>query len=97
MPRAILMNGLIYPLEPLPPEWEDGHEVNVEAVEPDDPEAIDRWAREMDALCADIDPEDCAKLQAAIDKLRREAKAQARREMWLPDEPTVLKADPENP
>ncbi|HVS34436.1 MAG TPA: hypothetical protein VMS17_02575 [Gemmataceae bacterium] len=97
MVRAVLMNGLIYPLEPLPPHWKDGRELVVEAAEPDDPEAIERWARELEAMCADKDPEEWEKVQAAIDELRQEAKAQARREMGLPDEPIVLRMDLENP
>ena len=95
--RGLLMNGVIHPLEPLPPEWEDGQEATIEAAGPDDPEAIERWAREMDALCADIDPEDCARMQAAIDEQRREAKEWMRRHMGLPDESIVIKIDPGNP
>lgn len=30
MPRAVLKNGVICPLEPLPSEWEDGRELRVE-------------------------------------------------------------------
>jgi hypothetical protein len=85
MPRAVLKIGVIYPLEPLPPEWADGQELEVAPARlaEEDPEAIERWARELDALCADSDPEDEARMLAAIDKQRREAKAQARREMGL--------------
>jgi hypothetical protein len=87
MPRAILKNGVIYPLEPLPPEWADGQELEVEPIQPADesPEAIERWAREMEALCADSDSEDEERMLAAIAEERREAKAQARREMGLPE------------
>ncbi len=87
MPRAILKNGVLYPLEPLPPEWADGQEVEVAPVSPaeENPDGIERWAEEMEALCADSDPEDESKMLAAIDEQRREAKAQARREMRLPE------------
>lgn len=87
MPRAVLRDGLIYPLDPLPPEWADGQELVVHpAAEIDDgPAVIEQWAREMDALCADSDPEDEARMLAAIEEQRREAKAQARREMRLPE------------
>ena len=27
MPKAVLKNGMIYPLEPLPPEWTEGQEL----------------------------------------------------------------------
>lgn len=87
MPRAVLKNGVIYPLEPLPPEWADGQELEVAPARPpeDGPEAIEQWAREMEVLCADSDPEDEARMLAAIEEQRREAKAQARREMGLPE------------
>ena len=51
MPRAVLKNGVIYPLEPLPPEWADGQELEVAPVRPveEGPEAIERWAEEMEA------------------------------------------------
>jgi hypothetical protein len=44
---------------------------------------IDRWAREMDALCADSDPKDEARMLAAIEEHRQWAKERARREMGL--------------
>jgi hypothetical protein len=87
MPRAVLKNGVIYPLEPLPPEWADGQEVVVQATPEVDnsPEVIERWEREMERLCADIDPEDEARMLAAIAEHRREDKAGMRREMGLPE------------
>ncbi len=87
MPRAVLKNGVLYPLEPLPPEWMDGQEVEVTPVLPaeESPEGIERWAEEMEALCADSDPEDEARMLAAIEEQRREDKAQVRREMGLPE------------
>ena len=99
MPRAILKDGLIHPLEPLPPEWQDGKELLVELIEVEDdsPEAIEQWARELDALCADVDPDDWAKMQAAIDEHRREAKEWMRAYMGLPNEPFIVKADSINP
>lgn len=85
MPRAVLKNGVIYPLEPLPPEWTDGKELDVAPARvPDDsPEAIEQWARDMEALCADSNPEDEARMSAAIEEQRRQAKVQARRELGL--------------
>jgi hypothetical protein len=84
MPRAVLKNGVIVPLEPLPPEWTDGKELWVEEPSADTPEEIDRWYEELEAMCAVGDPEDDARLQAALDEVRREAKEQMRREMGLP-------------
>ena len=80
IPRAVLKNGVIYQLEPLPSEWVDGQELEVAPVHPpvESPEAIARWAEEMETLCANSDPEDEARMLAAIEEQRREAKAQAR-------------------
>ena len=33
MPKAVLKNGVIYLLEPFPPEWADGRELRVESAE----------------------------------------------------------------
>jgi hypothetical protein len=87
MPRAVLRDGVIYPLDPLPPDWANGLELVVQpATEMEDgPAGMEQWARDMDALCADSDPEDEARLLAAIEDQRREAKAQARHEMGLPE------------
>jgi hypothetical protein len=86
MPKAVLRGGVIVPLEPLPPDWVDGQELIVEpAEEPNDtPEAIDRWARKMEAVCADSTPEDEERMRQAIREHREQAKAQMRQEMGLP-------------
>jgi hypothetical protein len=92
MPRAVLKNGVIHPLEPLPPEWADGKELMVEAASIDeddvhdpvrDAEFADRWFNEMERLCADSTPEEEAALQAALDEIRRQGKELMRKEMGL--------------
>jgi hypothetical protein len=87
MTRAVLKDGKIEPLDPLPPDWRDGEALSVERVADRDPtpEELDAWAKEMDALCADSTPEDEARLQAAIEEHRQEAKAWMRRRMGLPE------------
>ena len=40
MPRAVLRNGVIYPLDPLPPDWADGKELWLKETD----EAVDRNA-----------------------------------------------------
>jgi hypothetical protein len=81
MPKAILKNGVIYPLEPLPSEWAEGQELVVEAAPAERSERIDRWYRELEEAVAEIDPEDERRREEAIRNLRREAKEQTRREM----------------
>lgn len=84
MPRAILKNGVIYPVDPLPAEWVDGQDLLVEAVQPDPPPADDLWLEALDAMVACNDPEDLARLEAALREADEIAKAQVRRDMGLP-------------
>ena len=94
MPRAVLKNGLIHPLEPLPTEWADGKELCVEepkelcVEEPKEAEEsreeIDTWFEQLEAMCSQSNSEDDARLQAAIDQARQEAKEWMRRRMGLP-------------
>ena len=89
MPRAVLKNGLIYPLEPLPVEWQEGQEVCVEKVEPslerEPSEAeIDGDFADLATLCASGDTVDDERLDRALEEAKRLAKEQVRREMGLP-------------
>jgi hypothetical protein len=48
MPKAVLKNGVILPLEPLPPEWADGRELSVDSVIGDNEEQdFEAWYREL--------------------------------------------------
>ena len=82
MLKAVLQKGMIVPLEPLPPEWEEGAalevaKANAAALD------IDAWANSMNLLCADSSAEDEAAMRRAIDEHRQQAKAQMRRQMGL--------------
>jgi hypothetical protein len=76
-------------MEPLPPEWGEGTELQVEVV-PDTPylqsraERSGQWIQEVEEAAALIDPETDQQLQKAIAEIRRHATEQARREMGLP-------------
>ncbi len=88
MVRAKFENGVIVPLDPVPPEWRDGRELQVEETGlglDESPEVIDRWYQELEAICAQMpdDPEDERRLQEALDEADRIAKEQVRREMGL--------------
>ena len=51
MLKAVLRKGAIVPLEPLPPEWEEG--ATLEVARADAPQIdIDVWAESMKELCA---------------------------------------------
>jgi hypothetical protein len=86
MPKAILKNGAILPLEPLPVEWKDGRELSVEAAdEPGETDAeFDVWLAELQALCAGNDPDDLVQVEQRIRVADSEAKSIVRKEMGLP-------------
>ncbi len=67
MIRAVLSNGVIQPVDPLPPDWPDGQELQVEPAQPalpDRVEDLDRWYQELESLCAAGDSKDDQRLQA---------------------------------
>lgn len=82
MLKAVLRQGSIVPLEPLPPEWEDGTALEVAKTESPGVD-IDAWARSMNELCADSCEEDEQVMRRAIEEHRRQAKEQVRGEMGL--------------
>jgi hypothetical protein len=81
MVRGILKGGVIYPIEPLPPDWADGREVLVEDAQPESPESVDRWHRELEGLVAGISPEDIRRLSDALAEADRLAKPAVGREI----------------
>ncbi len=85
MPIAILQNGKIRPLEPLPANWQDGQRLRIESVDDDEPtpEEIDRDFALLASLCADSDPADEQRLSQALLQARLQAKEQVRRQMGL--------------
>jgi hypothetical protein len=87
MIRAILRDGMIQPLDPLPTGWGEGQELQIiesETEPSDDPEAIERWCRELTALMNQPhDPADPARLKSALAEADRLAKDQVRKEMGL--------------
>jgi hypothetical protein len=87
MIKAILQDGHIVPTEPLPPDWRDGAELSVDLRDESPPtsEELDRWARELHALCADSDPEEEARLDDFLNQRRQQEKALMRRRMGLPE------------
>ena len=85
--KAVLKNGVILPREPLPPDWPEGTELNVErsptqfangAID-----QLDLWFEELNGACAKMDADDDQTLKAAILEVRRQEKERARREAGL--------------
>ena len=85
MPKAVLHDGVIQPLEPLPPDWREGQELRVEKADETDATAaeITRDFAELADLCSRADPDDDARLAHALQKARQFAKDQVRRSMGL--------------
>jgi hypothetical protein len=83
MLKAVLHQGAIVPLEPLPPEWEEGAALEVARAQAP-PTDVDAWAKFMNQLCADSSASDEETMHRAIEEHRQRAKAQVRREMGLP-------------
>ena len=83
MLKAVLRQGAIVPLEPLPLEWEEG--TTLEVARYDAPSVdIDAWAKLMNQLCADSSTGDEEVMSRTIDAHRKQAKDQVRRDMGLP-------------
>ncbi|HEV3449286.1 MAG TPA: hypothetical protein VG099_31915 [Gemmataceae bacterium] len=83
MPRAVFKNGEVRLLEPVPAEWGEGQELWVEPALNGASQDEEDMFRELDSLCATNDPEDDARLQAALAEAHREAKEFMRRRMGL--------------
>jgi hypothetical protein len=84
--RAVVEHGQIRLLEPMPSEWVEGRELCVLEADSDKvPDGPDTWSLEMDALAAEADdPEDWARIAAALANADEQAKAYVRRERGLP-------------
>ena len=88
MIHAVVKNGVIQPLEALPPNWQDGHKVvvqDLEARSANGAEDFDTWSEDMKTLTAALnDPEEWQQIEAALTEADRQSKARVRREMGLP-------------
>jgi hypothetical protein len=83
MLNAVLRQGVIVPIQPLPAEWEEGDALEVaKAYVP--PVDVDAWATSMNQLCADSSMSDEEDMRRAIEEHRQQAKTQVRCEMGLP-------------
>ncbi len=82
MPRALLKNGVICPIEPLPADWHDGTELTIEKYQPaTNGSAVsftDHWMDEVEALAAKGSVAEDKKLTEAIAQIRHGAKELAR-------------------
>ena len=88
MIRAIVTNGSIQPLDPLPPGWTEGYEVVVQEPQfesDDSPQSIDNWFNELQALGPAIyEAGEREQMNAVMADADRQAKEHVRRQMGLP-------------
>jgi hypothetical protein len=82
MIRAIVCDGKIHPVEPLPPSWEDGQPVEVQAA-PSEADEFDDAMREIKRLSQQIDDEDWQRMRTALEEADRQAKELVRKQMGL--------------
>ncbi|MGL6072925.1 MAG: hypothetical protein ACRC8S_02065 [Fimbriiglobus sp.] len=70
MLKAVLKEGSIVPLHPLPANWDEGTILEIENRF-ESPLDIDLWARAMNELCKDADPVEDDRTLAVIDAHRQ--------------------------
>jgi hypothetical protein len=85
MLKAVVSQGAMRPLEPLPVDWQEGQRLRIEKA--DDAEVpvkeIDHDFAVLAALCEASEPADEEQLERALQDARRQAKEQVRRHMGL--------------
>jgi hypothetical protein len=85
MIRAVVQNGVIHPLDPIPPDWVEGHQLIVEDASSAPAEDLDAWYYELQKLGpAEYQPDEWQRVQAVMVEADEEAKAEVRRQMGLP-------------
>jgi hypothetical protein len=83
--RAVLRDGVIQPVEPLPPDWTNGQELIVEEPKRDPAdEEINQWARDLDAAAARIPAEEHERFLEALEHIERESKDAVRKQWGQP-------------
>lgn len=89
MPRAVLKDGLIHPVEPLPAEWDDGTQLQVEKAAESGSDGMksrtDEWMDKVEALAASISPQDDDQLMASVAGIRKSEREAARRKAEWPE------------
>lgn len=84
MIRAIIEDGQIRPLDPLPTEWIEGRRVIVEDAESTPSDDLEEWYRELQELGpARYEPGEWERVQATLAEADELAKAAVRRQMGL--------------
>lgn len=83
--KAILRDGVIQPLEPLPANWSEGQELVVEQPDLTQTHAqLDAWARELEAATTQLPDEEHGRFRQALIEIERESKEVVRQEWERP-------------
>jgi hypothetical protein len=76
--KAVFKGGVIYPNEPVPADWSEGTELEVEKITSDGrgdtEDALDRWFAELESSCSQLDADDDRILKSALSEARRQEK-----------------------
>lgn len=84
MVKAIVSQGEIRPLEPLPADWQEGQRLDIEKADDETPvEDIDRDFAILATLCESSEAAEEVQLDQALQEARHIAKEQVRRHMGL--------------
>ncbi len=82
MIRAVVQNGLIRPLDPMPANWIEGRVVLVEDAESDTTDDLAAWYEELQLLGpAQYDPGEREQIRATMAEADAQVKELVRREM----------------
>ena len=83
--KAILRDGVIQPVEPLPADWTDGQELIVEQPGSTAGESeLRRWAEELETAAAKLPADEHDQFLQALDEIERQSKVEVGRERGLP-------------
>lgn len=84
MIRAIIENGQIHPLDPLPANWTEGRTVIVEEADSTGTVDLEEWSRELQELGpAQYEPGEWERVQTTLDEADEQARAAVRRQLGL--------------
>lgn len=87
MIKALVKNGVVVPCDPLPADWKEGTELQVEKTPSQNgstaADELDKWFSELEAACAQMDPENDRIIKQAVLEVRRQEKERACRAAGL--------------
>lgn len=80
--KAVIREGVIRPLSPLPDHWDEGQELEIEEARCLDRQGdLEQWSQDLDRLTAKIPQEDFESLEAALSEADRSAKEYVKRHL----------------